>query len=375
MRTRASQPIAGSTVSNAISVSSTSPASSTSSTSSTSSDGSLYTIEDVQGKGHGCVAAQEISVGTCVVREPAFLTLEVDPTESFEPAQRQKILSRLAEATEPAQTDFWTLHNSHVYEKDYDTLRGILVTNAFNLDDDGTHGLFRSISRFNHACIPNAQTIYNWQTKEMTIHAVTCIPAGEEITISYSTELLKHDERQQHYLKGWGFICTCDLCSLNEEDRAAADRLITSIGDIEGTEPAKCPNLGRCNCEVKLRTIYDALHACYVLGKIDSSWSDRFECAANIVRRHGDLVRCKMLYNFALNFSEVCRGELHPATVDLERELSKLDAGSEPVSWSRMRQHWKTSVDEVPEGLARYGSLKWALRIGAHSFSASPGTQ
>ena len=44
--------------------------------------------------------------------------------------------------------------------------------------------VFVDISRFNHSCVPNAHVAWNTRLGMQTIHAVTEIPAEEEIVVS-----------------------------------------------------------------------------------------------------------------------------------------------------------------------------------------------
>ncbi|RMZ84809.1 hypothetical protein DV737_g1047, partial [Chaetothyriales sp. CBS 132003] len=67
-------------------------------------------------------------------------------------------------------------------------------------DGATARGVFPTIARLNHSCIPNAQGNFNSNVAEgsFTIHALRDIPAGEEITVSYlHDELASQDERQQ----------------------------------------------------------------------------------------------------------------------------------------------------------------------------------
>ena len=61
------------------------------------------------------------------------------------------------------------------------------------------------------------------QINHEQIRAVSDIKKGEEITISYLGEydfLLRNRQfRQVHLLTGWFFICSCDLCKNEVEDK------------------------------------------------------------------------------------------------------------------------------------------------------------
>ncbi|RMD43811.1 hypothetical protein DV735_g1305, partial [Chaetothyriales sp. CBS 134920] len=92
--------------------------------------------------------------------------------------------------------------------------------------DDGVtttaaaRGVFPTIARLNHSCIPNAQGNFNRNVDEgsFTIHALREIAAGEEITVSYlHDELASHEERQHWLHQVYGFWCQCGICSGGDE--------------------------------------------------------------------------------------------------------------------------------------------------------------
>ncbi|RMZ76526.1 hypothetical protein DV738_g4913, partial [Chaetothyriales sp. CBS 135597] len=98
--------------------------------------------------------------------------------------------------------------------------------------DDGTNtintatktsaarGVFPTIARLNHSCIPNAQGNFNRNVDEgsFTIHALREIAAGEEITVSYlHDELASHEERQHWLHRVYGFWCQCGICAGGDE--------------------------------------------------------------------------------------------------------------------------------------------------------------
>ena len=89
-------------------------------------------------------------------------------------------------------------------------------------------------SRFNHSCEPNAQVV-----SESEVRAISDIKSGEEITISYQTELfgMKNRENRQEILEFMGFVCSCDLCKQQKENglhpnQTKMDELIEDIEDL-----------------------------------------------------------------------------------------------------------------------------------------------
>ncbi|KAF2248851.1 SET domain-containing protein [Trematosphaeria pertusa] len=109
-------------------------------------------------------------------------------------------------------------------------IENIMKTNSFacQIDDggvgDGYMCLFPSVSRINHACRPNAHARFIPRTLLMEIKALRDIAPGEEISISYGSVDLKHADRQKLYKEGWGFKCTCDVCTADAYTIAGSDQ-------------------------------------------------------------------------------------------------------------------------------------------------------
>jgi SET domain-containing protein len=72
-------------------------------------------------------------------------------------------------------------------------------------------GLYPLAAMMNHACTPNTRHGYD-EKQKMTVRATTLIPAGSEITSSY-TSLLWGTAARRHHLKiTKHFLCTCPRC-------------------------------------------------------------------------------------------------------------------------------------------------------------------
>ncbi|KAL0636569.1 hypothetical protein Q9L58_004407 [Maublancomyces gigas] len=139
------------------------------------------------------------------------------------------------------QKDFLRLHNARrklltradYYLPNLDTgerisgptcafeLLGIYLTNFFFLHEDLT-GVFKSISRINHACAANAYLAWDRTNSEMRVVAASSIiSAGTEITIDYSEKFAKQGmfkmlENIREYCRYfYGFWCRCNFCLVN----------------------------------------------------------------------------------------------------------------------------------------------------------------
>ena len=83
------------------------------------------------------------------------------------------------------RADFFALCQNPQYGAER-TARGIWLSNAYPTDDapEAKSAVFRVCCRFNHACQPSAYQHWNERTRRMTVHAVTAIRSGEEVTVS-----------------------------------------------------------------------------------------------------------------------------------------------------------------------------------------------
>lgn len=92
-----------------------------------------------------------------------------------------------------------------------------LNTNAFEVALHGVShphlkGLYALSGQLNHNCVPNTRhsTGYNYR---MQIHACRDIPAGEEITTSYTKILWDTTARRLHLYRTKQFWCDCARCA------------------------------------------------------------------------------------------------------------------------------------------------------------------
>lgn len=87
--------------------------------------------------------------------------------------------------------------------------------NAFCIEDEETEpagtGVYLEASLFSHSCVPN--TARAFRNKKLYIIASENIEPGEEITITYSNNLIADlDERRSELYESYGFNCACPRC-------------------------------------------------------------------------------------------------------------------------------------------------------------------
>lgn len=82
-------------------------------------------------------------------------------------------------------------------------------------------------------CDSNA--VYKWHPSRgvLTVHATRDIPTGEEITFNYGFDSMfaTRAERQQRLRDTFGFVCTCEKCSLKGDALRESDRRNASLSD------------------------------------------------------------------------------------------------------------------------------------------------
>ena len=125
---------------------------------------SLYTIQEIPGKGHGLVAATTIIKGTRILSEsPLFRVPRGGNSRT-----RDSISKKVAALREEQRQAFLSLHNS--FEDENGPELGRVRTNALPLRSDATTGgIFLDSSRINHSCNANAQNTWNEKDRKSVV--------------------------------------------------------------------------------------------------------------------------------------------------------------------------------------------------------------
>ena len=176
-------------------------------------------VVDIPGKGRGVIACADIAAGTLLLSEkPLF-------TNTFTGYGGSKDLeaffaARLKSLTKEQQKQFLTLHNAN---PDMPPFAGTFKTNALPCGSGSMiGGVYPTICRINHSCLPNAQNTWHEDRRQLTIYAIRPIKLGDEITIPYHEGGPKA-ERQADLQNNFGFTCTCELCSLPLINQSESD--------------------------------------------------------------------------------------------------------------------------------------------------------
>ncbi|KDR10160.1 Protein msta, isoform B [Zootermopsis nevadensis] len=110
-------------------------------------------------------------------------------------------------------------------------------------------GLYPLASMMNHACTPNTRHGYD-ERQRMAVRAAMHIPAGTEITNSYTSLLWGTTARRYQLAVTKHFLCACSRCSDPQEggSRLAALRCLTPScqGSMFPTEPLDDESMWEC---------------------------------------------------------------------------------------------------------------------------------
>jgi len=202
----------------------------------------MYVEEEVNGKGIGCIASEEILPGCLVLRETPCLYLSPEEEEGSSVLQRtlrafsvmtsedQESYLQLAnmfdkdesEWSDTARKDMENIHSeletqplTGLLPSDIITIWQIKLTNGFH------NGVFLKMSRFNHSCWPNAEYFWNADTTTRDVRAVRTILQREEILLDYRQPwTLTREERRRSLKENFNFDCFCEVCSASPDQLA-----------------------------------------------------------------------------------------------------------------------------------------------------------
>jgi len=211
----------------------------------------------IPGKGQGLVATAKLPVGTILITEPPLITTDDDRETAVEklkeiarqfsllsPEQKIQILSLHDPGSLGFVLDFALMEISNFATEEVGKAVRIFCGNAISLCNHkemgiNKSGLYPTISRINHSCVPNV--VWSWiqsDTKRAIkqVRVIREICEGDEILASYceATDSFPTKVERQRLLERWRFICKCDICSLTGEELEENDntrKKITKFDD------------------------------------------------------------------------------------------------------------------------------------------------
>lgn len=318
---------------------------------------SLFSIQDIEGKGKGLVATQLILKGTRILCEKPLIRF-LD--KNFEnPALAAAVCRKVELLTAVDREKFLSLRNIHDYGNVQEQYIGIIKTNGLPTDEDIPEaGIFEFSCRINHACDNNAQKSWNANIGRHTIHALRDITKGEEITIFYLGTLTPRDRRQGDLQAKFRFECACRLCCLDTKKSRQSDLRLAAVLRLE-----RLINQGGLGGVLEtplqmLRYVDEQVRLYEQHGPGDAGLPRAFFDAAQIVLAHGDLARGKI-------FAEKAKAEwIRVGGGDSMQVLRYGKLGLDPakfILYGKTMQ-WKTDIDQVPNDLDSTSFEDWLWR-------------
>jgi hypothetical protein len=315
----------------------------------------MYSLNEISGKGKGLVATTKILRGTRILEESPIVTIP-DGSQNDD-WLRAHIARQVDSLDEPRRQSLLSMHNIYPYSNIGEQCLGIFRTNALPVEADGIDGgLFLEACRINHACDNNAQKSWNQRIKRHTVHALREIPKGEEITVFYLGRDASREVRQKRLQEKFGFLCSCTLCSLAEEQSQQSDKRLARIEQLDKL-------IGRDGMALKfsLRTLRYA-DECVRLyneqGPGDSGLSRTYMDAAQVTIAKGDLARGRIFAEKAVDGWRASGGDDSKEVL----EHGGLCKNPAKLQLYGLSMEWKTSINEVPQGLDPAEFEDWLWR-------------
>lgn len=180
-------------------------------------------------KGIGLYAVTKISVGTRLICEAPLvrirsndISLVINAYQKL-PQHKKEIYDRLhAYTPKNINLEQELLHIYGVIDDNkklanHLKVMSIFSANDFLLADQSALGVFETVSRINHSCIPNVHFSNNAELGgRETVHAARDIEAGEELLANYIGGRANYQpavQRREYLSQHYGFVCQCDACS------------------------------------------------------------------------------------------------------------------------------------------------------------------
>lgn len=315
----------------------------------------MYALRDVPGKGKGLVAIENIPKGTRILSEqPVITTPERQRDDEW---LKTHISQQVDSLSEHQRQSFLSMHNLYPYQNVAEQSLGIIRTNGLPIEADGIGGgVFLEACRINHSCDNNAQKHWSQSIKRHTVHALRDIPKGEEITVYYLGLDSSRAVRQKKLQDKFGFLCSCRLCSLPAEQSEESDKRlerIDQLDDLVGSDGM------RMNFSLRtLRYVDERVRLYNEQGPGDAGLPRAYLDAAQIAIANGDLARGRIFAERAVEGWRTTHGSDSKEVI----EHGPLARNPATLPLYGLSKKWKTSSDEVPQGLDPNDFEDWLWR-------------
>ncbi|KYK56508.1 hypothetical protein DCS_03508 [Drechmeria coniospora] len=174
---------------------------------------------EIPGKGRGLVASKMLHRGDRILASTPLVLLHL---RSRQPLDGPNFLELKKAAVDglPSRTKklFWDLGKSFAA--------------ALCQCHDG-HATADLAKRINHDCRPNAAYFFDPETFTHHVHALTTIPTGTEITVSYIDPSMLRRRRRDELFSTWGFRCSCSSCTAHPALTTESDDRLEELASLQ----------------------------------------------------------------------------------------------------------------------------------------------
>jgi len=179
-----------------------------------------FVVYETEDAGMSIRAAKAYKCGELIMQESAAMRIPNSQSASSSEAaevMHQEACQRAFNSMHPSTKSAF-LELSSCRENDEDkTPHGIYDTNSYRLGDGCTNnlgGLFLTLSRMNHSCMPNVNHYWREELQMTLIFACRDIAAGEEMCTIYGpSHFMDTKSRRQYLHERFAFICHCQMCT------------------------------------------------------------------------------------------------------------------------------------------------------------------
>lgn len=284
-------------------------------------EGLLWKVTAVEGKGEGVVAKTNIPPGTLVLEDhPLFIVPKTAHSENSNTLSL--VLDEAVSNLDKHKLD--TFKSLADFKSEVKTNKGIYFTNCFSIGNGNT-AMLPVISRLNHSCSPNTEFYWNDEKNVEELRATRAILEGEELTDCYLDFTVKgsltRSERRIKLNIGYGFLCTCSLCSLDDDLSETDDSLRTEachLSDVcrEMNESSDTDEFSKLVIKAERW-----LHICAQLKYKVTHQIEAADYLFTITMMVGDVNRAKDVAEQGLKMSIIRFGEKNKIPEDWRRRL------------------------------------------------------
>ncbi|OAA65680.1 SET domain protein [Niveomyces insectorum RCEF 264] len=290
-----------------------------------------FTVQTLPNRGKGVVATRRIRKGELVFVDYVTVLSQntfTAPGSSDAPADPEQILQLLQVAVQQLTPGQQARVHALAHSLGGERIRDILRTNVFGgieIAGEPHIGLFPLGSRINHNCQPNTYWRYTPGYLSQEVIALRDIERGEEVTHSYIPLGVVYEERQEQ-INGWGFRCTCPLCTAPPAQRALSDqrrrRLHAIHGELSATSASATAGYSTADRATRLAEMVDEMEFLVEKEQIWPALCDYYLVATQAFLDVDDFAGARRYWHAASDAWDTYAGEQHE-NVDTLRDLWK----------------------------------------------------